>query len=163
MSVFTTRRIKDSALEFLAPFTQLSETIVLRVTVAMVSLVVLTRSATAQTKEGNPGPPEGPGRSPLCEVQVETADGKPLTNATVVGVSTATNAYLNGTTIGGGDERFQTDGEGRFSLAGNDTNIIVTAAKGQGFSLAHSMIPRRTTTAWITFRKSSSLVWMARS
>jgi len=118
--------------------TRLTRKTVLNVTVALVSLVALTHGATSQTSEGISGSSQVLGKSPFCAVQVETVNGKPLPNAPVVCVSPFTNAYLKGTTIGGGNERFQTDDEGRFSLPWNDTNIVVMVANEKGFSLAQS-------------------------
>jgi peroxiredoxin len=76
--------------------------------------------------------------SGICTIQIETADGNPLPNATVVCIAPSANAVLKGTAIAGGSERFQTDAEGRFSLPSNDTNPVVVVANDKGFSLAQS-------------------------
>jgi thiol-disulfide isomerase/thioredoxin len=118
--------------------TQLSRKSVLNITVALVSLLALTRDATSQTNAATPDSSKALGKPPFCVIQVETADGKALPNAPVVCVSPSTNANLKGTTIEGGSERFQTDVEGRLPLPWNDTNVVVMVANEKGFTLAQS-------------------------
>jgi peroxiredoxin len=103
-----------------------------------VSLLAVSLGATSQTSEGITGSTKLVEKSPFCVVQVQTIDGRPLPNAPVVCVSPSTNAYLEGSTIGGGNERFRTDVDGRFSLPWNDTNTVVIVANQRGFSLAGS-------------------------
>src|SRR6185437_4658644 len=50
----------------------------------------------------------------------------------------ATKAVLQGTTIEGGSERFQTDPKGQFSFPPIDTNALLVVADEKGFSLAQS-------------------------
>jgi peroxiredoxin len=71
----------------------------------------------------------------IITIQVQSADGKPLSHAIVVCVGRPTNAILNGATIEGGSQRFQTDGEGWFSLPLNGKNVAVAAANNNGFCL----------------------------
>jgi peroxiredoxin len=117
---------------------QLSRMGVLNIAVALVSFVALTLDAFSQTSEGTHEASPALRRPPFCVIQVETADGKPLSNAPVVCISPSTNACLKGTTIEGGSERFQTDFEGRFPLPWNDTKVVVMAANDTGFALAQS-------------------------
>jgi thiol-disulfide isomerase/thioredoxin len=67
-------------------------------------------------------------------VTVQTPDGKPLTNVTVVCIDAATRGALIGTNIQGGSERFQTDAKGQFtfSLQRGDLAFMVSTDKGFG-------------------------------
>ena len=76
-----------------------------------------------------------PGTNAPISIQVQSADGKPLPHAVVVCFGSSAKATLNGTEIQGGSERFQTDGEGRFTLPPNGKNIAVAVADVSGFCL----------------------------
>jgi len=72
---------------------------------------------------------------PVITVQLQSADGKPLSHETVVCLGGATNAILKGNLIEGGNKRFQTDGEGRFSLPLRGKNVAMVVANSNGFCL----------------------------
>ena len=74
----------------------------------------------------------------MLTVQVETSDGKPLPNVTIVCIDSSTNAILKGTSIIGGHERFQTDVQGRFTFSLQKENLFFMLATDTGFSLAQS-------------------------
>jgi peroxiredoxin len=71
-------------------------------------------------------------------VQVETTDGKPLPNVTVVCVDSTTNDLLKGTTISGGSSWFQTDDAGRFTFVLQNENLFFMLATETNFALAQS-------------------------
>ena len=73
--------------------------------------------------------------APIIAIQVQSADGKPLSHAIVVCLGRFTKTILNGANLQGGNQRFQTDGEGRFSLPLNGTNVAVAVAGNHGFCL----------------------------
>ncbi len=71
-------------------------------------------------------------------IQVQSPDGQPLPDVAVVGVGPETNAVLQGTTVEGGSERFQTDADGRVKLWLSGNNLAVMVAADRGFCLAQS-------------------------
>jgi hypothetical protein len=68
-------------------------------------------------------------------IQVQSADGKLLPHAVGVCVGGPVSAIVNGDVIEGGSQRFQTDGEGRFSLPLTGKNFAVAVAGSNGFCL----------------------------
>jgi peroxiredoxin len=74
----------------------------------------------------------------ILTVQVQTPDGKPMTNVSVVCLSGETNAVLTDTIIEGGSKRLLTDFQGRFTLKWNGKNIGLMIASDHGFCLAQS-------------------------
>lgn len=74
-------------------------------------------------------------QEPARLIDVQAADGAPLSNVVVVAANPRTNLFLNGTAIIGG-KRFQTDAQGRFSLPANDTNVFLATASQFGFGSA---------------------------
>jgi len=114
--------------------------VALNVTVALVSFfaLILDASARATASEGTTESATKPGKARVFTIQVEAADGKPLPNVTVVCIGASTNALLKGTIIEGGNERLQTDGAGRFTIALREENIFFVIANDKGFSLSQS-------------------------
>jgi thiol-disulfide isomerase/thioredoxin len=68
-------------------------------------------------------------------VTVQTPDGKPLANATVVCIDAATRAILTDTTIKGGSERLQTDAKGQFTFSLQKTDLAFMVVTDKGFGL----------------------------
>jgi peroxiredoxin len=112
----------------------------LNVTVALVSFLalILEASPRATASEGTTESAAKPGTVPVVTIQVQTPDGKPLPNVTVVGVGPSDHATVNGTSIEGGSERMLTDSEGRFRLTLNGTNFAMAVATEAGFNLSQS-------------------------
>ncbi len=100
--------------------------------------LILDASPRAIANEGATEAPTKLGTVPVVKIQVQTPDGKPLPNVTVVSVGPSAKATLNGTSIEGGSERMLTDNEGRFRLALNGTNLVVAVAAEAGFNLSQS-------------------------
>lgn len=71
-------------------------------------------------------------------VQVQDAEGLPLPNTAVVCVDATTNAILEGTTITGGSEVFQTDTMGQFAFRLQHENLFFMVATDTGFGLGQS-------------------------
>ncbi|HUA37789.1 MAG TPA: TlpA disulfide reductase family protein [Candidatus Sulfopaludibacter sp.] len=71
-------------------------------------------------------------------IQVCSADGQPIRNANVVCIGPLTNTILMGTSLQGGEKRFQTDDEGRFNLPLKAPNVAVAVADDHGFCLKQS-------------------------
>jgi peroxiredoxin len=119
---------------------QLSRMVVLNVTVALVSFLVLILDASprATASEGTAESATKLGKVPVFTIQVEAADGKPLPNVTVVGIDPSTNADLVGTAIEGGSERLHTDAAGQFTMRLGGENIFFVIANDEGFSLSQS-------------------------
>lgn len=119
---------------------RLHRMIALAVPVALVSFLALILDAPprATASEGTTESATKPGAVHVVTIQVQTPDGKPLPNVTVVGVGPSATATLNGTSIEGGSERMLTDTEGRFHLTLNDTNLAVAVAAEAGFNLSQS-------------------------
>src|SRR5882757_8452595 len=88
----------------------------------LILLFVLFLAVTACTAASQAMP--GPGARPptMLTIQVKTANGKTLPNVTVVCINSSTNAVLDGARVDGGNERLQTDAEGRFRLPWTGTN-----------------------------------------
>jgi len=112
--------------------------VALNLTVALVSLlaVILDEPPRANASEATTATKLG--TAPVVTIQVQTPDGKPLPNVTVVGVGPSATATLNGTSIEGGGERMRTDAEGRFRLTLTDTNLAMAVAAEAGFNLSQS-------------------------
>jgi peroxiredoxin len=98
---------------------------------ALVSLVVLIQNTFSQAVSD--AKPEK-----TVTVQVETTDGKPVSNITIVCIDSSTNAILKGKAIIGGSERFQTDGKGQFVFNLGKENMFFMLATDTGFALAQS-------------------------
>jgi thiol-disulfide isomerase/thioredoxin len=69
---------------------------------------------------------------------VQTFDGTPVSDTTVVCLDSLARAVLNGATLEGGGDRFRTDDEGCFLLPVSPTNVAVVVASEAGFGLAQS-------------------------
>jgi peroxiredoxin len=114
--------------------------IALNVAVALVSFLSqsLNASPGAISSKGTTESARKTGTESVVTIRVQTPDGKPLSNVTVVGVGPSAKATLNGTSIEGGTIRMLTDMEGRFRLTLNDTNLAVAVATEAGFDLSQS-------------------------
>ncbi|HXT13437.1 MAG TPA: hypothetical protein VN873_17920 [Candidatus Angelobacter sp.] len=82
-------------------------------TTLILFLMVISRGGA---REPTDGPPPKSRQSPVFTVEVESENGRPLPNVTVVWVDDSTNAVLNGTTIERGSGRLQTDSGGKFTF-----------------------------------------------
>jgi len=72
----------------------------------------------------------------MISVQVQTSDGKPVPNETVVCIAPESPGILNGCILEGGGERFQTDSEGRLIFQSKRESTFVIVANEQGFGLS---------------------------
>jgi thiol-disulfide isomerase/thioredoxin len=68
-------------------------------------------------------------------ITVQTPDGRPATNATVVCIDSKTRGALMDTNIQGGSERFQTDDHGRFTFSLDKGDLAFMVATDTGFGL----------------------------
>jgi hypothetical protein len=71
----------------------------------------------------------------MISVQVQTPDGKPMSDVTAVCIGLKSPAVLKGTMLEGGGERLQTDAKGRLALQLKEENVFVAIANEQGFGL----------------------------
>ncbi len=96
------------------------------------------QTAFSQTNFDKGAETSGVKTEDMLTVQVQTPDGKPMTNVSVVCLSGETNAVLKGTLIQGGGQRLLTDLQGHFALKWNGKNFGLMIANDQGFCLAQS-------------------------
>jgi peroxiredoxin len=117
---------------------QLPKIVSMNVTTVLVTFSVLI-SAISPWAVAAPSTAES-GTKPkgVLTVQVQTPDGKPMTNASVVCIGQETNAVLKGIIIEGGSQRLLTDVQGNVTLPWNGKNIGLMIASDQGFCLAQS-------------------------
>jgi hypothetical protein len=78
-----------------------------------------TQTAFSQTNFGKGAETSGVKPEGMLTVQVQTLDGKPMTNVSVVCIGQETNAVLKGTIIEGGGQRLLTDDQGNITLTWN--------------------------------------------
>lgn len=107
-------------------------------TLILIWSCIPTQTAFSQTNFGKETETSGLKSGKMITVQVQTPDGKPMTNASVVCIGQETNAVLKGTIIEGGGQRLLTDDQGNITLTWNGKNIGLMIASDQGFCLAQS-------------------------
>ena len=107
-------------------------------TLILIWCCILTQTVFSQTNFGKEAETSGVKSEGMLTVQVQTPDGKPMTNVSVVCIGQETNAALKGTIIEGGGQRLLTDGQGNVTLKWNGKNIGLMIASDNGFCLAQS-------------------------
>ena len=110
----------------------------MNITTALAAFSVLITDTPPRTLAGQGTTDLGVKPEGMLTVQVQTSEGKPVTNVTVVCIGQETNAVLKDTVIEGGGERLRTDLQGRFTMKTNGENIAIMIAGDRGFCLAQS-------------------------
>ncbi len=105
---------------------------------ALISFLALIVLALLDAHAAVGLPAAGSDAKGALTIQVQTADGTPVANATVVCVGQETNAVLKGSLIEGGSQRLRTDDRGRFNFDYSGTNAVLVIATDTGLCLAQS-------------------------
>jgi peroxiredoxin len=119
-------------------FIHLLKIVSMNITTALAAFSVLITDTPPRTLAGQGTTDLGVKPEGMLTVQVQTSEGKPVTNVTVVCIGQETNAVLKDTVIEGGGERLWTDLQGRFTMKTNGENIAIMIAGDRGFCLAQS-------------------------
>ena len=89
---------------------------------------------------------------PPITIQVQTPDGRPISNETVFCVGADSNVILKGTTVESDGERLQTDAKGQLAVKLGKENLVFVIANDKGFGMAYSFDlvsnPRMVVQSW---------------